>query len=190
MIVCWSLGGCAVLLGPGPTDLGPAGPLPTSSSGSARSTSVAYEDITFVQMMLAHDRQTVQICDLLLAKDGVDPPVRTLAEQMQRSREPEISQLAGWLTAWGVDESSLEHEHAGRTHGLLRPGQLAAFERADGPTAQRAFLETMISHDRAAQEIASTVVADGTDAGVRALARTAITTGEAETSVLERLVGR
>ncbi|HEY5785024.1 MAG TPA: hypothetical protein VIT65_09630 [Microlunatus sp.] len=57
---------------------------------------MAYEDITIVQMMLAHDRQIVQICDLLLGKDDVELPVRTVAVQMRRARVPEVDQLARW----------------------------------------------------------------------------------------------
>jgi uncharacterized protein (DUF305 family) len=150
---------------------------------------VAYEDITFVQMMLAHDRQTVQICDLLLAKRDVDPPVRVLAEQMQRSRLPEIDRMTRWLSAWGIDESPLDHAHAGRTHGLLRPGQLASFERAAGPVAQRAFVETMISHDQGALEISATVLGTGTDPGVKALAESTVVTGKAEIARLETMLG-
>lgn len=151
---------------------------------------MAVEDITFVQMMLAHDRQTVRICDLLLLKDGVDPQVRAVAEQLRRTRSPQIEQLTTWLSQWGIDESPLEHDHAGRTHGLLLPGQLAAFERADGPTAQRAFLETMINHDRGALEISTTVVDTGTDGGVRQLAEKIISTQSAEIDRLEQALGR
>lgn len=183
----------AVLLSAGCTAVAGRDPRPAPRPSTAvttaapGSTSVAYEDVTFVQMMLAHDRQTVQICALLLAKHGVDPAVRTMAEQMTGSRSPEITQLTTWLTTWGVDESPLEHEHAGRTHGLLRPGQLAAFARADGASAQEAFLETMISHDQAAQEIADTVIATGAHAGVRRLARASLATNGAEIAELERL---
>lgn len=183
--------GCAVSACAGPSDTAPLSrPSPTVSSASPHSTSVAVEDITFVQLMLAHDRQTVQICDLLLAKDGVDPRVRALAEQLRRTRSLEIDQLTIWLSDWGIDESPLEHDHAGRTHGLLLPGQLAAFERADGPTAQRAFLETMISHDRGALEISTTVVDTGTDSGVRQLAEKIISSQSAEIDRLEQALGR
>ncbi len=183
LVVVGGLGaGCGAAVDPAPRV-----PTPVASSGG---TSVAYEDVSFVQMMLAHDRQTVQICDLLLAKDGVDPAVRTLAAQMRTAREPEITRLASWLSGWGVDESPLEHEHAGRTHGLLRPGQLATFARAGGPAAQEAFLATMLSHDRAAQEIATTVLAEGSDAGVQRLAQTALATARTEIGELERLLRR
>lgn len=165
-------------------------PSAAAPRASPRSTAVAFEDITFVQLMLTHDRQTVQICDLLLAKGKVDPPVRALAEQLRRTRLSETDQLATWLSEWGVDESPLEHDHAGRTHGLLRPGQLAAFERANGPTAQQAFLEAMISYDQGALEISATVVATGTDSDVQQLAETIISTERAEIVRLEEMLGR
>ncbi len=165
-------------------------PTVAASSASPGSTSMAFVDVTFTQMMLAHDRQTVQICDLLLAKSDIDRQVRVLAEQMRRTRLPEIDQLAGWLAQWGLDESSIEHAHAGRTHGLLLPGQLAAFERAAGPAAQQAFLETMISHDRGALEIATTVLATGADPGVSKLAESTSVTAKEEIAQLETMLGR
>jgi uncharacterized protein (DUF305 family) len=177
--------------GPGGPGRGVEPPPAAATSGdSPGSTAVGYEDITFVQMMLAHDRQTVQICDLLLAKTGVDPPVRVLAEQMRSARLPEIDRMAGWLAAWGIDESPLDHAHAGRTHGLLLPGQLATFERATGPKAQQAFVETMISHDQGALEISATVLAIGTDPGVKTLAESTVVAGKSEIARLETMPGR
>ena len=174
----------------GPDRGGDPPPAAATSDDSHGSDAVAYEDITFVQMMLAHDRQTVQICDLLLAKSGVDQSVRVLAERMRRSRLPEIDQMTKWLSGWGIDESPLDHAHAGRTHGLLLPGQLATFERAAGPEAQQAFVETMIGHDRGALEISATVLATGTDPGVKTLAEASVVTGTSEIARLETMLGR
>ncbi len=190
VITVGAVSGCGVLSGAGGPDRGAAQPSAAATAvESPRSTAVAYEDITFVQMMLAHDRQTVQICDLLLAKSGVDPPVRVLAEQMRRTRAPEIDRMTRWLSAWGIDESPLDHAHADRTHGLLRPGQLATFERAAGPEAQQAFVETMISHDQGALEISARVLANGADPGVKTLAEATVVTGKSEIARLETLLG-
>ena len=187
VIAAGAASGC---VGPSGQDRGADQPSAATSADSPRSTAVAYEDITFVQMMLAHDRQTVQICDLLLAKTGIDQPVRVLAEQMRRTRLPEVDRMTTWLSEWGIDESPLEHAHAGRTHGLLLPGQLATFERAAGPAAQRAFLETMISHDQGALEISTTVLATGSNPGVRQLAESTVVTGKSEIARLETVLGR
>lgn len=187
MVAVSAASGCSAPDGPG----GSADrPTAAASVASPRSTAVAVEDITFVQMMLAHDRQTVQICDLLLAKSEIDQRVRVLAEQMRRTRVPEVDQMTRWLSEWGIDESPLEHAHAGRTHGLLLPGQLASFERADGRVAQQAFLETMVVHDQGAVEISTTVLMTGADPGVKKLAESTIVVGKAEITQLESMLDR
>ncbi|QHE72947.1 DUF305 domain-containing protein [Rhodococcus sp. WAY2] len=81
-----------------------------ATTNSAATTSVSAEngaaehndaDIAFAQGMVPHHSQAIEMSDLLLAKQGIDPRVVDLAQQIKAAQGPEIEQLNAWLTAWG-----------------------------------------------------------------------------------------
>jgi len=58
-------------------------------------------DAMFAQHMIAHHQQAIEMSDMILAKQGIDPRVTELAKQIKDAQGPEIEQMKGWLTAWG-----------------------------------------------------------------------------------------
>ncbi|AWK74218.1 DUF305 domain-containing protein [Rhodococcus oxybenzonivorans] len=81
-----------------------------ATTNSAATTSVSAEngaaehndaDIAFAQGMVPHHSQAIEMSDVLLAKQGIDPRVVDLAQQIKAAQGPEIEQLNAWLTAWG-----------------------------------------------------------------------------------------
>lgn len=44
--------------------------------------------------------------DMLLGKQGVDPEVVSLANEIKNAQGPEIEQMQGWLRDWGVSSST------------------------------------------------------------------------------------
>ncbi|MEU2005738.1 DUF305 domain-containing protein [Rhodococcus sp. NPDC019627] len=82
----------------------------TATTNSAATTSVSAEngaaehndaDIAFAQGMVPHHSQAIEMSDILLTKQGIDPRVVDLAQQIKAAQGPEIEQLNAWLTAWG-----------------------------------------------------------------------------------------
>jgi uncharacterized protein (DUF305 family) len=57
----------------------------------------------FARMMIPHHEQAIEMSDIILAKEGLDPEVATLAEEIKAAQGPEIEQMESWLKAWGVD---------------------------------------------------------------------------------------
>jgi uncharacterized protein (DUF305 family) len=162
---------------------------PPSASPSVGSGSVSYADVTFAQLLVAHDRQTVRLCELLLAKPSVDPSIRAVAQRMRANRSQEINQLITWLAGWGLDEEPVAHDHVSQSHGLLLPGQLLSFQRSDGPRAQTAFVEVMITRDRGIRDLAADAGTTAGDSRLAAIAAGAVATGDAEMVELQRLSG-
>jgi uncharacterized protein (DUF305 family) len=88
----------------------------TSSSGSPAATSVATStsaaptdaqahndaDVAFASGMIPHHQQAVEMSDIVLAKEGIDPQVVALAEQIKAAQAPEIETMQGWLNDWKV----------------------------------------------------------------------------------------
>ncbi|MHA4848139.1 DUF305 domain-containing protein [Rhodococcus sp. MSC1_016] len=81
-----------------------------ATTNSAATTSVSAEngaaehndaDIAFAQGMVPHHSQAIEMSEILLTKQGIDPRVVDLAQQIKAAQGPEIEQLNAWLTAWG-----------------------------------------------------------------------------------------
>ena len=45
-------------------------------------------------------QQAVQMSDIILSKQGIDPRVVDLANQIKAAQGSEIQQMQGWLTQW------------------------------------------------------------------------------------------
>lgn len=151
---------------------------------SAGTTDPADADVMFVSMMAVHHEQAIEMSDVLLTKDDVDPEVAGLAREIQSAQEPEIDQLRAWLADWGVEDT--DQDMAGMDHGdgMVADDDLAELDAADGPEASRLFLTQMIEHHEGAVEMARTQIEDGTVPEVTDFARTVV---EDQTAEIERM---
>ncbi len=147
-------------------------------------------DVMFATMMLPHHEQAIEMSDIVLEKDDVDPDVRALAEQIKAAQGPEIEQLEGWLEEWGADADmgSMDHGDHGSMSGMMSEADLEELRSADGQEASRLFLEQMIEHHRGAVEMAETQVEDGRSPEAVDLARTIVETQNEEIEQMESLL--
>ena len=138
--------------------------------------------------MVVHHEQAIEMSDIVLAKDGLDPEVMELAEAIKTAQAPEMEQLQGWLDDWGVDPD--EHEMDGMDHGdgMMSEEDLAALEAAGGAEASRLFLEQMIVHHEGAVAMAQTQVDEGSNPDAVEFARTIIDAQTAEIQEMEDLL--
>ena len=119
----------------------------TSSAGSsAASTSTPatsahnQADVTFAQNMIPHHEQhCIQMSDIILGKQGIDPRVVQLANQIKAEQGPEIQQMRSWLSQWGQPTISMAPGMA-----MSRSGHDCLAERAGCGRDARQFLTGMI----------------------------------------------
>jgi uncharacterized protein (DUF305 family) len=78
-------------------------PAAPSASPSAASSDATHNDadVTFAQGMIPHHQQAIEMSDMLLRKQGIDPEVISLADEIKNAQGPEIEQMQGWLQEWG-----------------------------------------------------------------------------------------
>lgn len=178
------LAGCSAQTG------GAATPEPTASASSsaAGSTEASMADASFAMMMIPHHEQAVEMVDVLLAKEGVDPEVADLAERIRAAQAPEIEQMRSWLDEWGMPS----HDHGGMSHGdgMMSEEDMAALEAADGPEASRLFLEQMIEHHEGAVDMAETEIESGQHPDAVALAERIVASQTAEIDEMRALLER
>ena len=147
-------------------------------------------DIMFAQMMIPHHEQAIEMSDLILAKDGVDPEVVELAEEITAAQGPEIEQMESWLDEWGAP-SMMDADDmggAGGMGGMLTDEELDELAAADGTTGTTLFLEGMIEHHEGAIDMAEQHQEDGESEEALALSASIIDTQEAEIERMQELL--
>ena len=123
-------------------------------------------DVAFVQMMIPHHRQAVQMSDLAPGRAS-SPEVLRLATDVRNAQAPEIAQMTGFLTRWGVPESG---GMDAAMPGMQGADGIARLQAATGPEFGRLWVDDMTAHHRGAIQMADEVLAAGTSAEVRQLA--------------------
>ena len=124
----------------------------TAPSDTSSTVTANDADEMFVTMMIPHHQQAIEMADQILAKDGIDERIVSLAEQIKAAQDPEIQTMKGWLQEWGVpyDDSMSGMEGMDMGGGMMSEDDMAALDAATGVEATRLFLNGMIAHHQGA----------------------------------------
>ena len=172
-----SLAGCAVSTGGGAHDMPGMG-------SSALPADVNNADLMFTTMMIPHHEQAIEMADLILDEDGIDPRVVALAETIKAAQGPEIELMESWLDEWGTGMG----EMGGMGDGMMSDTDMEALEAATGDEASRLFLEQMIEHHEGAIDMAQTEVDNGENRDVVGLAESIIRSQTAEIATMQEIL--
>ncbi|MFV2021557.1 DUF305 domain-containing protein [Micromonospora sp. LOL_023] len=150
-------------------------------------------DVAFARDMIPHHRQAMEMADLAVDRAG-SAEVRTLADQIRQAQDPEITQMAGWLTEWGQPLPSPgqytgQDEHHGMP-GMMTGAEMAALAGAAGAEFDRLFLDMMIRHHEGAVRMAGILHSDGIHPAVRQLAESIATSQQSEITEMRGLLER
>jgi uncharacterized protein (DUF305 family) len=156
---------CRSLDGGGPVLIQPGAPgeaaraISSAEASDTSRTSTTLADVRFMQDMISHHAQAVEMTALLRTRTA-RADMRLLAGRIEASQEDEIAFMRRWLEARGhaAPEAHAHHEHG----GMLMPGMLTAEEMtrlasAAGPDFDRLFLEGMIKHHAGALDMVATL---------------------------------
>ena len=101
-------------------------------------------DIMFLQMMIPHHQQAVDISNLALTKSK-DAELLALATKIRDGQADEIVQMKSWLSLAGsniVMDHSMGHDMG----GMLDDAALSELQKASASTFDRLWLQGMIGH--------------------------------------------
>ena len=155
-----------------------------SSSTSSESSSANNADITFAMQMVAHHEQAIEMAQMVLDKDGVDPRVTELAQNIKDAQGPEIDTMNGWLESWGAS-GSMDGMDMG---GTMSDADMAALKAASGSEANKLFLEQMTVHHEGAIDMAKIELQTGQNADALALAQKIVDDQTAEIARMKALL--
>jgi uncharacterized protein (DUF305 family) len=173
----------------------PASPTASSSAPSPSASPTAEkpanpDDVEFTAMMIPHHEQAIMRADMIIPKKGLDPEVKTMAEQIKAAQQPEIDTMNRWLKEWGTPPDHSQMDHAGGDSGMMTPEQMRAMRDADTDEAQIAFLEGMIEHHKGAIRMAQTEIEKGKNPDAIALANSIITSQHEEITTMQAILDR
>ena len=154
----------------------------------------------FARDMQTHHDQGVEMAMLIYERTD-DDDVRLLAYDIATTQAQQSGQMYGWLSIWNAPQYSSEppmswmsehDEHGGSgggpMPGMASPEQLDQLRSAEGPAADRLFLELMIDHHQGAVEMADAVLALSDDPDVTSLAGSIVQSQTAELKLLRELL--
>jgi uncharacterized protein (DUF305 family) len=166
-------------------------------TGSATAT-FTDADVAFAQHMIPHHQQAVAMAALADTR-ATDPEVKTLAEQIKATQDPEITKMAGWLSAWGkpapgasmsgMDMGGMDMGD-GSMPGMMSDADMTKLGAASGTNFDTQFLQMMIEHHQGAISMANDEVAGGKNPDATTLARQIITSQQAEINTMKKILAR
>ncbi len=169
---------------------GPAKGKTASAASSAPSSGFNDQDVVFLQMMVSHHEQGLQL--VRLATGRADrKQVRTLASAVDATESEELKLMESWLGAWSKPATS---EAAAQTH--LHHGaapatgakEINALRKTKGAGFEPAFLNLFIGHQGSAVEMARTEQSKGVNPDAKAFAGRVVTSRTAEIQQMLRLL--
>ncbi len=173
----------------------------TQTSASAEAAAHNQADMNFAHMMIPHHQQAVEMSDIILAKQGIDPRVVELATQIKAAQGPEIEQMQGWMTQWGMPMSGMpamsgmpgmggmgDMPGMDGMDGMMSQADMEALKNADGVEASTLALTGMIKHHQGALTMAQTEIKDGQFPEAIAMAKAILTSQQKEIDTMNQIL--
>jgi uncharacterized protein (DUF305 family) len=164
----------------------PAAVKPTSKSP-------AQADVEFMQGMIHHHAQAVEMVDLLRTR-GASKALQALGERMTISQSDEIDFMKKWLRDRGkpiMMAHDMSHGSMPLMPGMLTPQQMDELAKAKGAEFDRLFLTGMIQHHTGALTMVDDlfdVAGAGQDSAIYDFATDIDNTQRAEIEVMRGLL--
>jgi uncharacterized protein (DUF305 family) len=155
----------------------------TSSSSNANYTGA---DIMFLQMMIPHHQQAIDISNLAI-KASSDPELLELAKIIARDQAAEIKQMKAWLKDAGASED-MGHSMDGMG-GMLNDDELASLRAATGKEFDTLWLKGMTEHHDGAIHMTQ-MIEDAQNAEIKAFGAKVIKDQSEQIAQMKKMLAR
>jgi uncharacterized protein (DUF305 family) len=156
--------------------------------GSSSSTNPNYTgaDIMFLQMMIPHHQQAIDISNLAM-KASQDAELIELAKIIARDQAAEIKQMKAWLSDAGASED-MGHSMDGMG-GMLNDDELAALSAATGKEFDVLWLKGMTEHHDGAIHMTQ-MIEDAENADIKAFGTKVIKDQSEQIAQMKKMLAR
>ena len=144
-------------------------------------------DIMFLQMMIPHHQQAIEMSDLALTKSS-DSELLALAKDIRDGQGAEIVTMKAWLAGAnaGMDPG---HSMGDSMGGMLSGSELAALKAATGKSFDLLWLKGMTGHHDGAIDMA-TMIEDAKNAEIKSFGQAIVTTQSAQNKQMAAMIKR
>ena len=148
---------------------------------------LAGADIMFLQMMIPHHQQAIEISDLALTKSS-DSELLALAKDIRDGQGAEIVKMKAWLAGAnaGMDPG---HSMGDSMGGMLSDSELAALEAATGKSFDLLWLKGMTGHHVGAIDMA-TMIEDADNDEIKSFGQAIVTSQSAQNKQMAAMIKR
>ena len=156
------------------------------SSSPSSNSNYTGADIMFLQMMIPHHQQAIDISNLAM-KASSDPELLELAKIIARDQAAEIKQMKAWLKDAGASED-MGHSMDGMG-GMLNDDELAALSAATGKEFDTLWLKGMTEHHDGAIHMTQ-MIEDAQNADIKAFGTKVIKDQSVQIAQMKKMLAR
>ena len=153
---------------------------------NSNKTTFTGADIMFLQMMIPHHQQAVDISNLAL-KTSKDSELLALAKTIRDAQSAEIIQMEAWLREAGTN-SGMGHSMDGMG-GMLDNTELSALAAANGKNFDILWLKGMIGHHDGAIHM-TTMINDARNIEIKTFGENVVKDQSAQIKQMEAMLKR
>ena len=173
-IVALSLSGCA--------STGTKGSMHDHSTQAAGDLSS--DAVMFLQMMIPHHQQAIDISDLALTKSE-DAELLALAKNIRDEQSAEIVKMKAWLE----EANASSHSDSHSMDGMLSDAELAALDKASGKSFDSLWLKAMTGHHTGAIDMA-TMIENAKSAEIKSFGQGIVASQSAQNKAMAAMIKR
>lgn len=155
-------------------------------------TRYAPADVAFMQGMIHHHHQAVQMSELVEARTN-HPELRDVAGRIKASQNDEITFMQGWLAQRGEDAPDPTRGHGAHLHhtmqGMASAEDMAMLAAVSGTAFDEKFLRLMITHHDGALDMVRELLGTSGAAHDPALYQFASDIRNDQKAEIDRMVG-
>ena len=155
-------------------------------SSSSKNANYTGADIMFLQMMIPHHQQAIDISNLAM-KSSQDAELIELAKIIARDQAAEIKQMKAWLKDAGASED-MGHSMDGMG-GMLSDDELAALSAATGKEFDVLWLKGMTEHHDGAIHMTQ-MIEDAQNADIKAFGTKVIKDQSEQIAQMKKMLAR
>ena len=131
----------------------PARALTASEAIKLANTAYSPADVAFMQNMIVHHAQAVEMAALVKSRTNNDAILKT-ADRIDAGQKDEMKFMREWLKSRNEEAAVVGMGHAHHAMaGMATPQQMAALAAASGTAFDRMFLQLMIDHHEGALDM-------------------------------------
>jgi uncharacterized protein (DUF305 family) len=178
LIMALSISGCASASNKG---------MDHEGHSSEASGDLSSDDVMFLQMMIPHHQQAIDMSDLALTK-STDSELLALAKNIRDEQAAEIVKMKAWLDKAGADLDP-GHSMGHGMGGMLSDSELAALKAATGKNFDLLWLKGMTGHHVGAIDMA-TMIEDADNDEIKSFGQAIVTSQSAQNKQMAAMIKR